>query len=113
MSTEIISCCGLVCSECPAYVATKENDPDKAQQTAELWSRLYGVEVEVGHVWCEGCMLPGKKCHHAGECELRACGMARGLETCAACDDYPCPKLEGFFAMAPQARVNLDRLRAR
>ena len=112
MPTEIISCCGLVCSECPAFLATKSNDPDKAQQTAELWSRLYHVDVKVADVWCEGCMLPGKKCHHAGECEIRACGIKLGVENCARCDDYPCAKLEGFFAMAPQARTTLDGLRA-
>jgi hypothetical protein len=61
----MIAYCGLVCTDCEAYIATQANDL-----------------------------------------------MERGAVNCAHCDDYACEKLEGFFGMAPNARVTLDGIRA-
>ncbi|HEY3359492.1 MAG TPA: DUF3795 domain-containing protein [Polyangia bacterium] len=112
MSQELIGCCGLTCSECPAYLATKANDHAKAEETARIWARDYGVTVAVADVWCDGCTAPGKKCAHCAECELRTCAQKRGLATCAPCADYPCPPLAKLHGMVPPAKANLDRLRA-
>lgn len=112
MPAEMIACCGLVCSQCPAFLATQAGDEEKARQTAELWSRQYKVEVRVENVWCDGCMAPGRKCGHCGECEIRACALQRGVATCAACDDYGCETIGRFLAMVPPAKETLERLRA-
>jgi len=104
----MISHCGLICTECDAYQATRTMDQQKATAVAAQWSQQFGVEVKVEHVWCDGCLVGGKKCAHCGECELRACSMGKGLKNCGRCDEYPCAKLEGFFQMAPQARAVLD-----
>jgi len=111
MSTKMIAYCGLVCTECPGYLATQANDPVAAQKVAAEWSKAYHIDVKVEHVWCDGCLVEGKKCAHCGECEVRACARKRGVENCARCDQYPCATLEGFFKMAPMARASLDALR--
>jgi len=111
MTEKTISYCGLVCTECPALLATRANDAAAAQKIAGEWSRAYGADVKVEHVWCDGCLVEGKKCAHCGECEIRACARKLGAENCARCDQYPCPKIEGFFKMAPQARATLEALR--
>jgi hypothetical protein len=112
MSATLYGCCGLVCSECPAYVATQTNDTAKAAATAKEWSQQFGIDVAVEHVWCDGCTAAGRKCAHCAECEIRSCATGRGLATCAPCADYPCKQLEGFFGMVPMAKATLDRLRA-
>jgi len=108
----IIACCGLTCTECDAYKATQEKDVTLAKKTAAAWSAQFHVDVKVDDVWCDGCTVPGRKCAHCGECEIRACAQKRSLANCAACADYPsCKIIGGFFAMVPQAKQALDALR--
>jgi hypothetical protein len=111
MGEKMIAYCGLVCTECPALLATQANDAAAAQKIAAEWSAAYHADVKVEHVWCDGCLVAGKKCAHCGECEIRACARERGVESCAKCADYACAALEGFFKMAPMARASLEALR--
>ena len=109
---KMIAFCGLVCTECPAYLATQANDENKAKETAEMWSRQFHTEVKVEDVWCDGCLVKGKKCAHCAECEIRACGRGKNLSNCSECDEFACELLEGFFKMVPEARKVLEDLRA-
>jgi hypothetical protein len=104
----MIAYCGLVCTDCPAYLATKAGDEKKAQETAALWKKEYGVDVSVADVWCDGCIAPGKKCAHCAECDIRACGIEKGVPNCGRCADFACGKIEAFFKMAPFARDVLE-----
>ncbi len=113
MTERMIAYCGLVCTECPGFLATRANDIALARKTAAEWSKAFGVEVKVEHVWCDGCLVEGKKCAHCGECEIRACARGRAVPSCARCGDYPCAQIEGFFAMAPMARGELEALRTK
>lgn len=112
MKDQMIGCCGLVCSDCGAYQATRTMDPARAAQVAAEWSQQFHVDVKVEHVWCDGCTQPGKKCAHCAECELRTCALGRSLASCGECGDYPCEKLTAFFAMVPPAKDVLDRVHA-
>jgi hypothetical protein len=106
---KMIAYCGLTCTDCPAYQATRANDEQKARETAELWSKEYGINVSVDKVWCDGCLVAGKKCAHCAECGIRACGMERGVKNCGHCPDFSCDKTEAFFKMAPFARAVLEK----
>jgi len=109
----IIAACGLVCSECPAYEATKAGDAEAIGKVAQEWSEMFHADVKPEHVWCDGCMTDGpRKCHHTTECEVRACVAGRGLRNCAVCPDYGCETLTAFFEMAPPPRESLEALRA-
>jgi hypothetical protein len=105
---KMIAYCGLVCTDCPAYLATVAGDEAKARETAELWSKQYGINVAVEDVWCDGCLVEGKKCAHCAQCEIRACGIERGVKNCGWCPDFSCGRIEGFFKMAPFARAVLE-----
>lgn len=111
MTKGMIAYCGLVCTDCPAYLATQAGDQEKAQATAELWSKQYDATIVVDDVWCDGCIVGGKKCSHCSECEIRACGQDRAVENCAHCEEYPCDRLVGFFKMVPEAQTTLERIR--
>ena len=110
---KIVAYCGLVCSECPAYTATQANDRAALEQVAAQWREQYNApDITVEGVICDGCLgTDGRHCAHCFECNIRACGMERGVENCAHCDDYACEKLEGFFRFAPQAKVSLEGIR--
>jgi hypothetical protein len=108
----IIAYCGLVCSDCSAYVATQANDQEALERVAAQWREEYNApNITVESVICDGCLDGGRKCSHCAECEIRACGVARGVANCAHCADYACEKLEKFFGFVPGARGVLDEIR--
>jgi len=110
--TEMIAHCGLVCTDCEAYQATQAGDQAALEQVAAKWAVEYNAPgMTVEQVACDGCLVEGRKCGHCGECEIRACGIARGVANCGHCADYACEKLEKLFAMVPDARATLDRVR--
>lgn len=110
---KIIAYCGLVCSDCPAYIATQAGDKQALDKIVEQWRVEYNApNITLEGVMCDGCLDGGRKCAHCGECEIRACGTERAVANCAACGDYPCAKLEAFFKLVPQARANLEALRS-
>ena len=109
----IIAYCGLICTDCPAYIATQADDHDALEQVAAQWREEYNApDITVESVICDG-GLPGDGRHgsHCFECEVRACGIERGVVNCAHCADYACEKLERFFGFAPDARAVLDEVR--
>ena len=108
----IIAACGLVCSECDAYKATKASDATEIARVAEQWSKMYNADIRPEGVWCDGCMTRGeRKCGHCGECKTRACNRERGTENCAQCSDYPCDQIKEFFKMVPSTQDVLEGLR--
>ena len=109
----VIAYCGLVCSDCPAYVATKADDPNAIERVAAQWREEYNAPTMTAEsVWCDGCPgKEGRKCAHCAECDIRACAVSKGYATCADCAEYPCERLGAFFGYVPQARTTLDALR--
>ncbi len=110
---KIIAYCGLVCSECSAYIATQADDQAALEQVAAQWREEYNVpDITVESGICDGCLgVDGRHCAHCFDCEIRACGMERGVANCAHCADYACEKLESFFGFVPGARTMLDEIR--
>ncbi len=110
--TRIISMCGLVCSDCGAYIATQADDDEKRKKVAEEWSKAYQVELKPEDIRCDGCTSGSERIfNYPRVCEIRACGIKRGLQNCARCPDYACEKLDKFFGIAPQAKKVLEDIR--
>jgi hypothetical protein len=109
----MISYCGLVCTECPAYLATQNDDDERRRSVAETWSRQYGSDLKPEDINCSGC-LPGEEVYfsHCLVCDIRACGMDKGVENCAHCADFACDKLGPFLEMVPEAKTRLEMIRA-
>ena len=109
---KVIAYCGIICTECPAYIATNLNDDAKRKETAELWSKQYGHEMKPEDINCEGCTPDtGKKISYSHVCEIRNCGREKKVINCAYCRDYICEKLDKFFQMAPMIKANLEEIR--
>jgi hypothetical protein len=110
---KIIAYCGLVCTDCPAYIATQADDRAALERVAAQWREEYNApHITAEGVICDACLgSDGRKCNHCENCEIRACGVTRGVANCAHCADYGCEKLESFFGFVPDARAVLDEVR--
>ena len=109
----ILAFCGLDCGECEAYIATQKNDRAGLEATAKQWAQQFGgKEMSPDMCICDGCSS-GKRTSkaHAATCAIRLCASARGVTTCAHCQDYGRDTLKGFFAFAPVLRDKLEAIR--
>ena len=109
----LISMCGLVCSDCNAYIATLDDDDEKRIETAKLWAKEYNrPDLKPEDINCSGCLSKGRQLFdHCMVCEIRKCGLEKDLESCAFCSDFSCEKLERLLKMVPDARERLQKLR--
>ncbi|MGE5580883.1 MAG: DUF3795 domain-containing protein [Bacillota bacterium] len=112
-SREILAYCGLNCSDCPAYIATQNNDQEGLKQTAEKWSKELKCDIRPEDCVCDGCLpFEGARLGgYCGECPVRACGIKKSYPNCAYCPDYPCENLAKFQVGATEAKERLDSLR--
>ncbi|MDY3868400.1 MAG: DUF3795 domain-containing protein [Pyramidobacter sp.] len=104
-------CCGLDCSACDAYIATRTNDEELKARVARQWTQAYGFQFETRHINCTGCLKPGAKVGHCGMCEVRRCATAKGLPHCGLCEDYPCELGAFVWDNVPEAAEFLSRER--
>ncbi|MBC8214356.1 MAG: DUF3795 domain-containing protein [Candidatus Marinimicrobia bacterium] len=107
---KIISYCGIICSECPAYIATTNNDDSEKEKVANIWAKEYNAEITKDDINCEGCLSDGCVFNHCNVCEIRKCAKENGVVNCAHCSDYSCEKLDNFFEMAPSAKIVLNEI---
>ena len=111
---EMIAFCGIDCHECGALIATRDDDDEKRREISVLWSKEYDADIKPSDINCDGCMAErGIFFGHCEVCEIRKCGIAKAVANCAYCEDYTCKKLNEFFAMVPEAKIRLDRIRSR
>jgi len=112
MAEKLTAYCGLVCTECPAYIAKRTGDDALRAKTAKRWSAP-GFSVTADEVNCDGCAIAGgERFKYCDACEVRRCASSRSVATCADCEDYACETLERLIAMiGPEIRTALDALR--
>lgn len=105
----LIAICGLDCSQCDAYLATKNNDQALREKTAKLWAELNNAPILPEHINCEGCRMDGAKTFYCSSlCEIRRCALEKGYANCGDCPDKEgCPKVGQVWRNNPQARANL------
>ena len=110
---ELIGHCGLSCHECPAFIATKNDDNKLREETAVKWSKEFGSDIKAEDINCQGCMSSDIIFSHCKVCEIRQCSMEKGLPNCAYCKIYPCDILIKFFNIVPSAKEQLDKIKNR
>jgi Protein of unknown function (DUF3795) len=104
--------CGLDCVACPAFHAAERLTMAERKAVADKWTIEFGGEFKAEEIDCVGCTHDGRHIPHCeSQCEIRRCGMAMAVATCAECADYGCAKLAGLLADFPEARANLEARR--
>ena len=91
---DTIGYCGDECNQCPRYLATQSGDEALFKKVAAMW-RTVGWRITdepLEKLACRGCAS-------LEICELgiRDCVMAKGLDSCGKCADYPCDKMKDIF----------------
>ncbi|MDP8229367.1 MAG: DUF3795 domain-containing protein [Candidatus Electryoneaceae bacterium] len=109
----MIAKCGMICTECEAYIATQDDDLEAKKKIAAQWTKSYEFEFTPETISCDGCQTEtGQLCAWAdGGCEIRKCAVEKNVATCANCDDYACEILVNFQQYIPGAKACLDELR--
>ena len=92
---QVVARCGFRCDACKAFAANNRSHDDRIR-VALAWSQYFGMKIPSEKLHCNGCI--GAEC--AGNdlpdttCQIRSCVIARGMNTCADCYDYPCEIIE-------------------
>jgi len=112
MMDKMIAFCGLSCSKCPAFIATRKDDDKGREKVAKVWSKEYKCDIKPEDINCDGCLEESDRLFsHCKVCEIRKCGQEKEVKNCAYCDDYACENLIKFFNMAPEAKIALAEIR--
>jgi len=109
---KIIAFCGIVCSECPVYTATQQDNNQDRIKIAKLWSKKYGFEITPKDVDCDGCLIKtGRLFKFCRVCNIRTCCQEQHIENCAHCSDFACNKINSIFSAVPDAKTQLQRIK--
>ncbi len=109
---KIIASCGLICTECSAFIATQNNDDELRKKTAEEWSKMFNADIKPDDIYCVGCLADeGTHFSHCSECEIRKCCLEKEITNCAFCDEFPCKKITEFFGFVPEAKKVLEDIK--
>ena len=109
---KMIACCGLICTDCSAYLATQADDDGQRKKVAREWSIQYKAEIKPEDINCDGCMSGGDRIFgHCEVCEIRKCVQEKGFANCAHCSDYACEKLDFIFNAVPATKSTLDNIK--
>jgi ribosomal protein L40E len=91
--SELAATCGLLCSACSVYIATKEDSV-----RLKRISQRFGIPEE--EVRCFGCGS-GKRFGPCSVCSFSPCAKGKGLAFCSECESFPCKELKDFQAALP------------
>ena len=89
----IIGYCGYNCHLC----AARSKDPATRAKLVEGWRRIFGHQhYTAENVKCDGCRSRGKVADQ--QCQARPCAVARKVNSCAECNEFPCDKVRNLLA---------------
>jgi len=99
MDEKYIAICGLDCSSCAAFIATKNDDDELRKKTAKEWTERYKESnrnrppIKPEEINCRGCLSDGPVYLYCQRCDIRKCGFDKRIKNCKECNDYKCKKL--------------------
>lgn len=103
--------CGLLCEECPVYLASQSNDEVQRERLAKMYS-VPGCSFTKEDIVCEGChATSSNKSKMCKDCPMRNCARNKGVKHCAACGKYPCKIVEQYLPPESEKRKRLDKLK--
>lgn len=91
-----IAMCGLDCAKCDAFIATKNNDNKMRERVAIDWTERHIMKeysrpaLKAKDINCKGCLSDGPIYLYCGSCDIRKCGLKKGISSCEECSKYKC-----------------------
>ena len=108
---KMIGCCGLVCTDCPAYLATLKDDNAQREIVARYYAEVFGLNYKPEDINCEGCLSESeKRIEFCKACEIRKCCLEKKVENCAICKEQVCETLAKFHELSPESKACFQRL---
>ena len=108
---EMIAYCGLACSSCPSFLATKNNDDAEKEKAAAFYFEKLGLDIRPDQINCDGCLSEGGRLIiFCQSCEIRKCCRAKALANCTVCKEQPCKELKKFHEFSSHAKACFDAL---
>ena len=108
---KMIAYCGIVCTSCPQFIATQNDDDILREKAARRIARKYGLNFKAEEINCDGCLSKeGRLIAFCNTCEVRKCGITKSVENCSTCDEQPCEKLRKFHEFSPDAKASFEAL---
>ncbi len=109
--SKMIAYCGLICSNCPTFLATQNNDNVARARTAALYSEKFKLDLRPEDINCDGCLSHGGRIiTYCKSCDIRKCCREKGLDNCSLCKEQPCEKLIIFHKFSPDAKNCFEML---
>jgi len=109
--SRMIGYCGLVCTDCPAFLATKDNDDVARAKTAALYAEEYGFDLKPEEINCDGCKsTTGRLLAYCSSCPIKQCCSKKSLDNCATCKDQPCNNLVKLHEFSSKAQASFELL---
>lgn len=113
MQDKMIAFCGIVCTDCRAFIATQTNDRRLKEEVAKAWSTEKET-LKPEDIDCDGCLTTGRRLlGFCSTCEVRRCGGEKSVVNCAYCREYPCAKLTTLWKSVTESKpeATLEKIR--
>ncbi len=109
----MIAYCGIDCSRCKSFIATQSGNNEKLVQAAAELSKVYCAEVKPEYVICDGCRQGKRHSYYCSNmCKMKKCCIENKFNSCIECHDYPCKELQFELNNNPDAKDNLEKMKA-
>jgi hypothetical protein len=103
-----ISYCGLLCNECPIFIATVEKNELEKEKLAREYS-TDSCQFSKEDMNCYGCFWEeNKNSKMCGNCAIRICAEVKGVKNCGYCSEYPCSHIDTHVPEGSENRQRLD-----
>ncbi len=90
----MMSACGVLCSQCPAYIARAKGRRYQ-ERTAAAWRSIYQLDEKPENISCGGCLGTDDQLFHTSrKCAARRCCLSNRFSSCADCPKETCADLE-------------------
>jgi len=109
---KMIAACGLDCFGCECREATLSGDMVRKADIAVRWSQQYSAALTAADINCVGCTGEGAHFGWCEQCPIRTCAVSKNYKTCAECVEFPCDKSRLILDVVPDAKANIESLRA-
>lgn len=108
--SNMVSCCGIMCEECPVYIATERDDDTMRKFLAHEYSSDSQVFYPKDIV-CHGCHTVSADHNKFGKsCCIRKCCKDKHVKICAECTAFPCEKTAQYIPPDSEQMYRLEEM---
>lgn len=95
MDVDMICYCGHDCGRCVIYTASRNDDDCLKNSARGLYKDEFGIDLPADAFICAG-GRSDEVFSLCADCPFRKCCRAKGIDSCAECEEYPCGMLSEY-----------------